>query len=88
MKHLKSCPDIFFLIVLSYSICVKVDVYSFGVLLCEMCTGILPNRDSREEQVAMVTDRVFRTLIRRCLQRDPEARPSMEEIISELEKLV
>ena len=53
-----------------------------------MCTGILPNRDSREEQVAMVTDSVFRTLIRRCLQRDPEARPSMEEIISKLEKLV
>ena len=73
---------------LSYSICVKVAVYSFGVLLCEMCTGVLPDRDRREEQVAMVTDRVFRTLIRRCLQRDPEARPSMDEIISELEKLV
>ena len=53
-----------------------------------MCTGILPDRDRREEHVAMVTDREFRTLIRRCLQRDPEARPSMEEIISELEKLV
>ena len=63
-------------------------MYSFGVLLCEMCTGILPDPDRREEQVAMVTDRVFRTLIRRCLEQDPEARPSMEEVISELEKLV
>ena len=53
-----------------------------------MCTGILPDRDRREQQVARVTDRVFRTLIRRCLERDPEARPSMEEIIGELEKLV
>ena len=53
-----------------------------------MCTGKLPDRDRREEHVVMVTDRVFRTLIRRCLQRDPEARPSMEEIISELEKVV
>ena len=63
-------------------------MYSFGVLLCEMCTGILPDPDRREEQVAMVTDRVFGTLIRRCLEQDPEARPSMEEVISELEKLV
>ena len=76
------------MIILIYPIYVKVDVYSFGNLLCEMCTEILPDRDWREEQVAMVTDRVFRTLVRRCLQRDPEARPSMDEIISELERLV
>ena len=53
-----------------------------------MCTGKLPDRDRRKEHVAMVTDGVFRILIRRCLQRDPEARPTMEEIIRELEKLV
>jgi len=87
MEDLRRCPYIFFNCS-SYSICIKVDVYSFGVLLCEMCTGILPDRDRREQQVARVTDRVFRTLIRRCLERDPEARPSMEEIIGELEKLV
>ena len=36
----------------------------------------------------MVTDRMFRALIRRCLQQDPQERPSMEDIIGELEKLV
>ncbi|CAH3180098.1 unnamed protein product, partial [Porites lobata] len=47
---------------------VKVDVYSFGVLLCEMCIHELPDPRRREQQV------------RRCLQTDPEARPNMQEI--------
>ncbi|CAH3177396.1 unnamed protein product [Porites evermanni] len=67
---------------------VKVDVYSFGVLLCEMSIRELPDPDRREEQVAMVTERMFRALIRRCLQQNPQERPTMEHIIGELEKLV
>ena len=66
----------------------QVDVYSFGALLCEMSIGELPDPDRREEQVAMVTDRMFRALIRRCLHQDPQERPTMEGIIGELEKLV
>ena len=36
----------------------------------------------------MVQNRVLRSLIRRCLQDDPQDRPSMEDVIGELEKLV
>ena len=68
--------------------CLQVDVYSFGVLLCEICIRELPNPDRRDEQVAMVTNRVPRALIRGCLHQDPQERPSMEGIIGELEKLV
>ncbi|XP_027045029.1 probable serine/threonine-protein kinase drkD isoform X2 [Pocillopora damicornis] len=64
----------------------KLDVYSFGVLLCEICTRKLPDPDRRDEQVAMVKNRILRALIRRCLKRAPEARPSMEDIIGELEQ--
>jgi len=64
---------------------VKVDVYSFGVLLCEMCIQKSPEPERREHQIAMVKNGVLRALIRRCLHSEPEARPDMEEIIEELE---
>ena len=61
-------------------------MYSFGVLLCEMGIREQPEPDRRDEQVAMVKNRALRTLIRRCLKQAPEARPSMEDIIGELEQ--
>lgn len=66
---------------------VKVDVYSFGVLLCEICILEQPDPDKRVAQVAMVRDSMLRVLIRRCLREDPEERPTMEDIIDELEKI-
>ena len=65
---------------------VQVDVYSFGVLLCEMCIRELPNPERRDRQVAMVKNKLNRALIRKCLQREPEARPSVQEIIDEREQ--
>ncbi|CAH3172635.1 unnamed protein product [Porites lobata] len=67
---------------------VKVDVYSFGVLLCEMCVRDLPDPRRREQQVLLMTNHVLRGLVRRCLQTDPEARPTMQRIIDELSRSV
>ncbi|CAH3189791.1 unnamed protein product, partial [Porites lobata] len=64
----------------------KVDVYSFGVLLCEMSIGELPDPERRDEQVLLMSNRTLRGLVRRCLQTDPEARPTMQEIIDELSR--
>ena len=61
-------------------------MYSFGVLFCEICIRELPDPDSRDEQVAMVTYRMLGALIRGCLQQDADERPSMEDIIGELEQ--
>ena len=61
-------------------------MYSFGVLFCEICIRELPDPDRRDEQVAMVTNRMLRALIRGCLQQDADERPSIEDIIGELEQ--
>ena len=65
--------------------CGQVHVYSFGVLLCEMSIRELPYPERREQQVTMVTNSVLRALIRGCLETDPQARPTMEEIVDEIE---
>ena len=61
-------------------------MYSFGVLLCEICIRELPDPHRRDEQVARVTNGVLRALIRACLQQDADVRPSMEDIVDELER--
>ena len=59
-------------------------MYSFGVLLREICIRELPDPDGRDEQVAIVTNRVLRAIVRRCLQQDADVRSSMEEIMGDL----
>ncbi|CAH3189682.1 unnamed protein product [Porites evermanni] len=66
---------------------VKIDVYSFGVLLCEMCTRKMPVLENREEQVRLVSNKEFSVLILWCIEEDPMMRPSMEEVIKELEQI-
>ncbi|XP_048577934.1 uncharacterized protein LOC5513787 isoform X1 [Nematostella vectensis] len=64
----------------------KVDVYSFGLLLCEMSIRELPVPQQTREQVSLITNGVLRELVMRCLKTSPEARPSMSEIITLLEQ--
>ena len=49
-----------------------------------MCIRQLPDPRRRNEQVVLVTNGVFRGLVRRYLQREPGARQTMQEIIDEL----
>ena len=58
-------------------------MYSFGVLLCEMCIGRLPEPEHRDGQIAQMKNLKYRDLVSRCVQREPGARPNMELIIQE-----
>ena len=64
----------------------QVDVYSFGVLLCEMCIREMPDPQRRHQQVLHVKSHVLRNLVCECLQDNPAERPEMSEIIKEIER--
>ena len=52
-----------------------------------MCTRKLPVLENREEQVRLVSNKEFSMLILWCIEEDPMMRPSMEEVIKELEQI-
>ena len=54
-----------------------------------MCTGEWPVFDNHEEQakkVRLITNKEFGRLILWCIEEFPILRPSMEEVIKELER--
>ena len=63
----------------------KMDVFSFGVLLVEMCTARFPEASACERLIASIHSREWVGLIRRCICPDRDDRPSAAEIIAELQ---
>ena len=81
---LSSTVSIFIFIIVCFFF--QVDVYSFGVLLCEMCVREMPDPKRRNQQVLLVKSHVLRNLVLECLQDNPAERPEMSEIIKEIER--
>ena len=74
----------YFLVKVNY-IFFRLDVYSFGLLFYEMCTGEWPVFENHEK-VRLIANKEFGRLILWCIEEEPILRPSMEEVIKELER--
>ena len=64
----------------------QVDVYSFGLLLLEMCIREYPVQIPR--QIQHVPCPRLQDLIGRCVEQAPERRPKMDEVIQILTQLM
>ena len=62
----------------------KMDIFSYGVLLVEMCTARFPDEDKRAAMIRSIQERHWVDLIHQCLQQDSRQRPMVSEIISQL----
>ena len=62
----------------------KMDIFSFGVLLVEMCTARFPEVADRACLIRSIQHPDMVALIRRCLAEDRDERPSASDIITEL----
>ena len=59
-------------------------MYSFGLLLCEMCIRELPVPQQIQQQIGLVTNDVLREVVMRCVMTVPDARPTMNEVVTVL----
>ena len=67
----------------------KIDVYSFGVLMCEVITAEQPDPDIYHERLEQVrrSSIPMHGLIVRCTDRSPDKRPTMAAVIDDLNRI-
>ena len=68
---------------------VKMDVFSYGILLLEMCTGEFPDSKIRPSSLKQLDASwpEMAGIVRGCLKMDPNQRPSMADLLEILERL-
>ena len=66
------------------------DVYSYGVLLCEVITNSFPDHSSLAGMLekAKLDSPLVSNVIEKCLSEEPSNRPTMSGIIMQLEQLI
>ena len=65
----------------------KMDVFSFGVLLVEMCSGELAPTEHRDRLLADIQWPAMVELIQQCLKHEPQRRPDMNTVITQLDQI-
>lgn len=70
-----------------FSLSPKIDIFSFGILLIEMCTAKLPVISVRERLLMSIGEPNLLILVQRCINEDADSGPSAAEIITILKEV-
>ena len=65
----------------------KMDIYSFGVLLIEMCTCDFPAPERRAELIESIQHPQLLNLIIQCLNTDKDRRPTADQLVNILQAM-
>ena len=65
----------------------KRDIYSYGLLLVEMCSGSTPHIISLNFLLESITWAEMNALIRDCIETEPKNRPSMEDVLPDIAEM-
>ena len=60
----------------------ETDMYSMGVSVCELFTGLPPSRADRADHLIQIRQRDVRFICREMVSDDPSRRPSSEEALA------
>ena len=66
----------------------KMDIYSYGVMLVEMLTDQFPEEESRSVLIESIGHSGFTAIVRRCLNKEKENRPSAEQLLLDLSNML
>ena len=82
----ESIPDI--LDTKKQQLTTKMDVFSYGVLLCEVLTSSFPNADQFQTMLRSVSrsSPPIGQLVQDCINRNPMERPTMKQVIQQIDK--
>ena len=66
----------------------SIDVYSYGILLCEVLAGQFPLRDAFPGMLQMVasTSLPMHRLTLSCIEQDPRRRPAMHDVLAQINR--
>ena len=66
----------------------KMDVYSYGVLMCEVITCMFPDNEKFYKMLQSVSSMFpdFGDLIKNCMEKSPQDRPTMKQVIQQIDK--